>query len=100
MKYDEHKQQFDAKAKRFSDTLSTAEEISGLFKVQAGTMGKAASAPSVTSSASELAAALKFYSKNAAVPSVTSSVTSSANDIKAVMRHSNYVKQKSKLPSV
>ena len=89
VKYDENKLVAETKAARFSDALSTAEEISGLFAKQAGTMGKAASAPSVTSSASDIAAAM-----TEAIPML--STTSSANDIEAAMRQCTYVDQKAK----
>ena len=101
VKYDENKLVAETKAARFSDTLSTAEEITALFKVQAGTMGKATSnmqagtmgkaesSPSVTSSASEIAAAMAEIVSR-------SSVTSSSNDIAAALKHCSYVTQKAK----
>ena len=101
VKYDENKLVAETKAVRFEQTLSTAEEITALFKVQAGTMGKAtstmqagatdkaASAPSVTSSASDLAAAMAGIVSG-------SSATSSANDIAAAMEHCSYVTKKAK----
>jgi hypothetical protein len=105
VRYDENKLVVEAKAARFSDTLSTAEEIFGLFKVQAGTMGKAAStmqagtmgkaasAPSVTSTASDIAAAMAGIVSGP-------SATSSANDIEAAMRQCNYVDRNSNSPRI
>jgi hypothetical protein len=89
VRYDEHKLLIGKKSERFNATLTSAEEITALFKVQAGTMGKATSSPSITSSASDIAAAM------AGVVSGLSA-TSSANEITAAMEQCSYVSQKAK----
>jgi len=89
VKYDENKLVVETKAVRFSDTLSSAEEITALFKTQAGVMTKRKSAPSITSSAKDVAEAM---AKIAPVKSKTSSI----NEIAAAMKHCAYVSQKAK----
>ena len=101
VKYDENKLVAETKAALFSDILSSTEEISGLFKVQSGTMGKSAStmhagttgkaatSPSITSSASDIAAAMAGIVSG-------SSATSSSNDIADAMKHCSYITQKAK----
>jgi len=89
VKYDENKLVVETKAVRFSDTLSSAEEITALFKTQAGVMTKRKSAPSITSSAKDVAEAM---AKITPVKSKTSSI----NEIAAAMKHCAYVSQKAK----
>jgi len=93
VKYDENKLLVETKAVRFSDTLSSAEEIRALFKTQAGVMTKRKSAPSITSSAKDVAEAME---KIAPVKSKTSSI----NEIAAAMKHCAYVSQKTKTSMV
>lgn len=101
VRYDENKLLMENKTARFEHTLSTAEEISAVFTMQGGTMGKAAStmqtgtmgktasSPSVTSSASEIAAALAGIASGP-------SATSSPNELVAAMKQCSYVDQKAK----
>ena len=103
VRYDENKLVPETKSARFSETLSTAEEIFGLFNVQSGTMGKAPStmptgtmgksglSPSITSSASEIAAAMAGIVSGP-------SATSSSNELVAAMRQCNYVDRSSNSP--
>ena len=89
VRYDEHKLLIGRKSSQFNDTLSSAEEISSLFKTQTEIKTKKKSAPSVTSSAKEIAEAI------AKISPVTSA-TSSSNDIAAAMKQASYVSQKAK----
>ncbi len=105
VKYDENKLVAEAKAARFEQTLSTAEEISALFKVpsgtmgkapstmEAGTIGKAALAPSITSSPSDIAAAMAGIVSGP-------SATSSSNELAAAMKQCAYVERNSNSPRI
>ena len=103
VRYDENKLLMESKTARFEQTLSAAEEISAVFTTKAGTMGKSAStmqagamagtmgkaalAPSITSSVTDIAAAMAgIVSK--------SSATSSVNELAAALKHCEYVNQK------
>ena len=88
VRYDEHKLLIGRKSSQFNATLTSAEEISSLFR-KAEIMTKKKSAPSVTSSAKEIAEAI------AKISPVTSA-TSSSNDIAAAMKQASYVSQKAK----
>ncbi len=89
VRYDEHKLLIGRKSSQFNDTLSSAEEISSLFKTQTEIKTQGKSAQSVTSSAKEIAEAI------AKISPVTSA-TSSSNDIAAAMKQASYVSQKAK----
>ncbi len=89
VRYDEHKLLISRKSSQFNDTLSSAEEISSLFKTQTEIKTQGKSAQSVTSSAKEIAEAI------AKISPVTSA-TSSSNDIAAAMKQASYVSKKAK----
>lgn len=89
VRYDEHKLLIGRKSSQFNDTLSSAEEISSLFKTQTEIKTQGKSAQSVTSSAKEIAEAI------AKISPVTSA-TSSFNDIAVAMKQASYVSQKAK----
>jgi hypothetical protein len=93
VRYDEHKLLIGRKSSQFNDTLSNAEGISSLFKTQTEIKTQGKSAPSVTSSAKDIADAMAKIAP-------ATSTTSSSNDIEAAMKQASYVSQKAKTSRV